>query len=567
VTFDSSGNLFGTTTEGGANSDGTVFEILARGTFPVTVASFNGTDGSDPVAAVTFDSAGNLFGTTSAGGASGDGTIFEIPKGSTSITTLVNFDGANGSNPHAAVTIDSSGNLFGTTVGGGRDSDGTIFEIPRGSLSFTTIASLTGDDGAGLDAPVTFDASGNLFGTTEAGGAAGQGTVFEIAKGSNSVTTVASLSGIEFSPVTAVSFDPDGNLYGTTFIGGLSDNGTLFEIAKGTTSITTIASFDGTNGSSPNSVTFDSNGDLFGTTTQGGVDIRGTLFEIPKGSTSLTTIANFNGTNGYEPSAVTFDSSGDLFGTTEEGAPGYDSGYAAPNDGTVFEVSKGSTSITTVSYFDTVNLTEPESAVMFDSGGDLFGTTVQGGADDDGSVFEIRAGSTVVTTVASFDGDNGANPYAGVTIDSAGNLFGTSENGGAADNGTVFEIANGSTSITTLATFDGANGAFPWGGVTFDSNGNLFGTTVNGGNDQDGTIFEIPKVGASLTSLASFSGTDGANPYDPVTFDSRGNLFGTTNYGGLGYQSGDLFSGDGTVFEMPKGTTSLTLKQAYSLIA
>ena len=114
----------------------------------------------------------------------------------------------------------------------------------------------------------------------------------------------------------------------------------------------------------------------------------------------------------------------------------------------------------------------------------------------DGTVYEIAKGSTAITTLASFTGANGTNPSGGVTFDSSGNLFGTTYAGGVNSDGTVYEIAKGSTAITTLATFTGANGADPVAGVTFDSSGNLFGTTTSGGVNGDGTVYEIAGAGS-----------------------------------------------------------------------
>ena len=126
---DSSGNLYGTAAHGGASNDGTIFE-LAKGSGPITtLASFNGTDGEYPEAALIMDSSGNLYGIAESGGAYGLGKVFELAKGSGSITELASFNiGTDGTNPAGALIMDSSGNLYGTTAYGGPPNDGTIFE-------------------------------------------------------------------------------------------------------------------------------------------------------------------------------------------------------------------------------------------------------------------------------------------------------------------------------------------------------------------------------------------------------------------------------------------------------
>ena len=196
VTLDSSGNLFGTTNLGGANSDGEVFEIV-HGTSSITiVASFNNANGELPRASCTLDSSGNLFGTTEFGGANSDGTVFEIVHGTTAITTLASFNNANGEEPFAGVTLDSSGDLFGATYAGGTNSDGTIFEIVHGTTAITTLASFNNANGQESFAAVTLDSLGNLFGTTELGGSSNDGVIFELPHGTSAIDTLMSFNGI-----------------------------------------------------------------------------------------------------------------------------------------------------------------------------------------------------------------------------------------------------------------------------------------------------------------------------------------------------------------------------------
>jgi uncharacterized repeat protein (TIGR03803 family) len=566
VTFDTSGNLWGTTYGGGANGYGEVFEI-AKGTSVIaTVASFNNTNGANPSAGVTFDTSGNLWGTTYFGGANLNGTVFEIVKGSSTITTVANFNKSTGLSPDAAVTFDTSGNLWGTTIGGGANSDGTVFEIINGSNNITSVASFNGANGETPEAAITFDASGNLWGTTAGGGAynlqsGGYGTVFEIANGSSAITTVASFNYTNgYEPVAPVTFDASGNLWGTTFSGY---NG-VFEIVNGSSTITPVGAFHFTNGASPDAaVTFDSNGNLWGTTSFGGASYSsgilgdGTVFEITQGSSTVTTIASFIETSGQSPkSGLTSDASGNLWGTTYQG------GFNTL--GSVFEIVKGSGTITTIASFNGTNGEYPESGVSFDANGDLWGTTYRGGTgflagtlSGYGTVFEIANGSSAITTIA-FNGTNGANPEAGVTFDAYGNLWGTTYSGASQSSqyGTVFKIANGSNAITTVAGFNSTSELRSEAGVTFDSSGNLWGTALAGGPNNYGAVFEIVKGSIAVTTVANFNGSNGLAPEAGVTFDASGNLWGTT-YGG-GAHSG------GTVYEITKGSSTITDATSFS---
>ncbi len=361
-------------------------------------------------------------------------------------------------------------------------------ESARGQV-LTTIATFNDDDGARVN-NVTIDANGNLFGTTQIGGNYNDGTVWEIAKGSNIITTLASFNGSNgLQPFAGVTIDANGNLYGTTGGGGANNDGTVWEIAKGSNTITTLASFNGSNGLGPSAGVTIANGNLYGTTFGGGANGDGTVWEIAKGSSTITTLASFNGSNGANPQAgVTIDANGNFYGTTNNGG--------ANGDGAVWEIAKGSSTITTLASFNYYNGATPIDNVTIAANGNLYSTAFYGGYGNNGTVWEIAKGSGTITTLASFNGANGANPQSGVTIGANGNLYGTTFLGGGYNNGTVWEMVAGDDLVSTLATFNGANGANPSGGVTLDDNGNLFGTTLIGGDGNEGTVWEIRATSA-----------------------------------------------------------------------
>jgi uncharacterized repeat protein (TIGR03803 family) len=351
------------------------------------IASFNGSNGSDPTGTVAIDSKDNIYGTAQAGGANGQGTVWEIANGTTNITALTTFDLSNGSGnvPSSGVTIDSAGNLYGTTAYGPLvpfTAEGTVWQIASGTSNLTTLASFT-----------VYGSSG-------------------------------------FRPYAGVTIDGSGNLYGTAVFGGANGYGTVWEIAKGTTNLTILGAFNGSNGGGPSAgVTVSAAGNLYGTTGYNGANGDGTVWEIAKGTTNLTALASFNGSIGTS------------------------------------------------------------GGVTIDSAGNLFGTSAGGGANGYGTVWEIAKGTTTLTVLASFNGVNGSFPDGNITIDGAGNLYGTAQTGGANGQGTVWEIANGTTDITALASFTYSNGAGPTGGVTIDAAGNLYGVAQYGGANGDGTVW------------------------------------------------------------------------------
>jgi uncharacterized repeat protein (TIGR03803 family) len=551
LVMDSAGNLYGTTYGGGASGDGTVFE-LAKGSGAITtLASFNGTDGAFPVAGLVLDGSGNLYGTARGGGASNDGTVFEVVKGSGTITTLASFNGSNGSVPVAALALDSQGNLYGTASEGGGYNNGTVFKVVKGSGAITRLASFKGSNGANPYAGVVLDGSGNLYGTAYNGGASGYGTVFELLKGSGTITTLASFGATSgANPAGALVMDGSGNLYGTTLTGGAPNTGTVFELAKGSATITTLATFNGANGADPSAgLLRDAGGNLYGTTYGGGSSGYGTVFEVAQGSGAVSTLASFNATKGNLPQAgLIVDANGNLYGTT--------SGGGAFNDGTVFEVAAGTGTVTVLASFNGTDGAVPAGALVIDALGNLYGTTALGGTRGCGAVFELAAGSGTITTLASFYAAKGQYPQGSLVMDTAGNLYGTAFASGAADDGTVWELPQGATKITTLASFNGADGQYPQAGLTADTHGNLYGTTTQGGAAGDGTVFKVAAGSGTVTTLASFNGTNGANPQGDLVVDSGGDVYGAAATGGA--------AGDGTVFEVAAGSGTITTLASFN---
>ena len=214
-----------------------------------TLASFNGTNGAFPERGLVLDAHGNLFGTVPFGGANGQGAVYELAAGSRTITTLASFNGTNGDRPESDLVLDAHGNLFGTTQFGGANGQGTVFKLAAGSNTITTLASFHGTNGDQPTGSLVRDAHGNLFGATAFGGANGQGTVFKLAAGSNTITTLASFNGTNGDrPTGGLVRDAHGNLFGATAFGGANGQGTVYELAAGSRTITTLASFNGANG-------------------------------------------------------------------------------------------------------------------------------------------------------------------------------------------------------------------------------------------------------------------------------------------------------------------------------
>jgi uncharacterized repeat protein (TIGR03803 family) len=360
VIFDAAGNLYGTCPAGGSTDWGTVFELSPNpdGTWTPSVlytfpscGSPVGPGGGCPLAPVIFDANGNLYGTAVAGGLPGCtvwagygcGVVFELTPnsgGTWSESVLYTFTGgADGANPFAGLVLDATGNLYGTTAGGGTDGYGVVFKLTPGSggnWTESVLHSFTGgDDGAYPQASVIFDAAGNLYGTA-AGGFHGQGVIFKMAPnpdGSWSETVIRTGSRLGSNPYGGLIFDKAGNLYGTVStdkIGGWG-NGAVFELTPnpdGSWTPQLLYRFipGGSDGSNPQAtLTFDSAGNLYGTTVNGGIvncgnySGCGTVFQLrpnSEGGWTERVIHRFVGgeIDGYPYAGVTFDKAGNLYG-------------------------------------------------------------------------------------------------------------------------------------------------------------------------------------------------------------------------------------------------------------
>ncbi len=369
--FDSTGNLYGTTYEGGAYGDpinnlaGVVFELSPKvggGWTEKILHNFNpnGKDGYNPYSGLVFDGSGNLYGTTYEGGTYGGGIAFELTQttgGAWTERIIHNFgvSGEDGLNPHASLILDIAGNLYGTTFYGGSNNSGTVFELMHKAGGGWTEKILhafnnNGTDGALPYASLIFDGLGNLYGTTVEGGPSNCGIVFELSPGASGAWTEPILhnfinDGVDGCvPYSSLIFDRAGSLYGTTAVGGSGLSGTAFELTPTAGGIWTEKALhnftnNGTDGIIPNAgLIFDRDGNLYGTTQQGGTHRGGTLYELRPGAGGVWTeriVHNFSSTltDGYLPyDTPVFDSFGNLYGTTA-----LSSGIGS---GTVFEITR-----------------------------------------------------------------------------------------------------------------------------------------------------------------------------------------------------------------------------------
>jgi uncharacterized repeat protein (TIGR03803 family) len=347
----SDGSFYGTSAHGGTAEYGTIFRVTPESEVTVLL-NFTGTldpaKGAYPHAGLVADAAGLLWGTTSQGGVNGLGTIFKFSPTTGAFTTVVEFNGTNGSTPEAGLVDDGAGHFWGTTSEGGAASAGTVFQIDALTGALTTKVDFTGTGGAAKgSAPkaAVLLYSSFVWGVTSTGGVGNLGTIFKLDPTNNTFTTVVEFTGTNdnakgAAPVAALIKGNHRFLWGTTSSGGATDHGTVFAFDPWANEFDTVIDFDGANGSYPKAPIFsDGSSDrLYGLTSRGGTDDLGTIFEIQEDPLSpvvvptpqiilhlvQTGVVQFTGTSGaakgaYPLAGLSDDGLGGLWGTTSQG--------------------------------------------------------------------------------------------------------------------------------------------------------------------------------------------------------------------------------------------------------
>jgi len=346
-------------------------------------------------------------------------------------------------------------------------------------------------------------------------------------------------SEVDGSQPNGLARDSAGNLYGTTFRGGPSDVGTVFKLEATTHVVTVLYNFthnaDGAMPTGP--VSLDSVGNIYGTTLLGGVGGVGTVFKIDSSGaeTILHAFSNLDADGAFPSDGLIWDPAGNLYGITNAGG--------IHGAGVVFRINTLGRERTLYRFSAIPDRSEPVAGLARDSAGNLYGTTLFGGAYNDGSVFKLARNGTE-TVLHSFSGSaDGALPEAEPILDSVGNVYGTTLVGGSFNKGTVFKI-DSAGNFSIMHSFNGRDGDGPDAGVVLDAAGNLYGNTSQGGFFNFGVVFKIDASGHE-TVLHSFGGgdeADGARPNGRLLLSPDGTVFGSTSDGG--------FHGDGTLFRI-----------------
>ena len=547
---------------------------------PLRVARFQEPPSHPGTGALTVGPDGFYWGTTKDGGTYNAGSVYKVRAGGYHWVTVVSFtfdDGVMpGFQPVGGLVNDGKGFLWGTTTQTEGHGGGTVFKVQATTGSLTTVLKFTrnGVTNKGWRPMGTLmnDGKGFLWGVTWKGGVGGFGTVFKVNIDTGVLTTV-----VEFTkdgatnkgafPQSGLVSDGKGFLWGTTSAGGGGDNfGTVYKVNRLTGVLTTVVKFAKVGGENKGSVpmaglVLDGSGDLWGTTSRGGGHGDGTIYKVNATSGVLTRVLEFTGNgasnSGSVPvSAMVRDDQGFLWGTTTLGG--------AKDEGTVFKVHVATGVLTTVVSVNRDSEVDkgvkPLGELMMDAKGFVWGTTQEGGAGEAGTVYKVNRTKGSLTTVVNF-GSRIRDVYSGLVSDGDGNLWGTSRQGGVNNCGAVFKVNPETREVTRVASLiynyklENHEGANPTAGLVSDGNGFFWGTTENGGGAAlEGTVFKVKADTGVLTTVASFeSRNNGAFPSARLTNDGAGFFWGSTQQTRSG-EAGNF----GTIFKVNIQTGALS---------
>ena len=498
------GNFYGMTSSGGTFNYGTIFKATPTGIVTVLRHLNYATDGANPYGELIKGADGNFYGLTNVGGTSGYGTIFKITPAGT-FTVIKHLVSANGSNPRGHLVIGADGNFYGATYAGGANGYGTIFKMtPAGIL--TVLHSLSSAaDGANCYGSLVKGSDNNFYGTTNGGGTTGQGTIFKITPAG--VYTVlrqmnqATDGGHSQSDLIQAT---DGNFYGMAYSGGPNFSGTIFKITP-TGTFTLLRSLVSANGINPyGSLLQGTDGNFYGTTSSSGANSGGTIFKITPAGTLTVLHALLPTTEGGNPrGSLVRGNDGNYYGLTNTGGTNF--------FGSLFKITSTGVFTVLTGFNGAIIGDAPNESLIQATDFAFYGTTLNGGTNNQGTIFKICGG--VYSVLHSFKTTTeGGLPKGSLVQATDGNFYGITSTGGTSNSGTIFKITSAGIFTVLHHLVSASEGNLAQGSLIQGADGYLYGFTSAGGTSNSGTVFKISTAGALRVIRQLVSSTDGSNP-------------------------------------------------------
>ncbi|NVK66566.1 MAG: T9SS type A sorting domain-containing protein [Flavobacteriales bacterium] len=550
---------WGTTSEGGNANGGTLFNTDDSGNNYGVVYHFEKALGSQPTSDLVENDNGRFYGTTQYGGPNGHGILFEFDPNTSNYSVVTTFNASTtGKWPTGSLIKASNGNFYGMTSQGGTDNFGTIFELDPTTNTLTKKLDFDGTNQGKYPAGSFYEANnGKLYATSSAGGAFDLGVLFEYDYTTNSLVKLFDFNSTQGeSPFGNVIQHSDDKLYGMTYEGGGNNYGVVFSYDLSSDTYTVVHSFNGNTGRNPfGNLIEGSNGNLFGLTELGGTTstLAGSLFEFDPTTSTYTQKVNFDLVPSNRPMGSLIEvSNGVFYGTTRYG------GMASMDLGTLFEYNS-TTDVFEVKFtFDgTANGSRPHCSLIKATDGKLYGTTKEGGMNNEGTLFQYDHLTETFTKVLDFESyHHGKTPLGEVVQAPNGLLYGTTFEGGMNNLGVLFEWNPNSNSYTKKVDFNGLeNGENPVESPFLASNGKFYGLTASGGLNDRGVLYEWDPNLELLTKKYDFSTASGYFPLGNLVEANNGKLYGLTGYGG----AADF----GVLFEYDLNTNTYTIKAEF----
>ena len=535
--------LYGLTLMGGTKNNGILFNIKPDGTGFTKIFEFDGlANGGSPNGSLISDGT-FLYGMTREGGANYVGTIFKIKPDGTSFSKLLDFTrAANGAYPKGSLISDGVF-LYGMTLVGGTSDFGTLFKIKTDGTEFEKLLNFDGLANGGSPNGSLISDGIFLYGMTSAGGSSNAGSIFKIKPDGLEYGKLFDFhSSTNGKSSTSTLFSDGIFLYGTTNYGGKKNMGTIFKIKPDGSGFTKLYDFTGSaNGSLPWSSLISDGIFLYGMTLYGGTNGMGTIFKIKPDGSGFTKLYDFTGSaSGRNPYGSLFSDGIYLYGMT--------SSDGAKHGGTIFRIMPDGTGFVILLDFDDVKTGSSPWSTLISDGTFLYGMTEYGGSNGSGTIFKIKPNGSGFAKLLDFDNSSNGSTPDGSLISDGTFLYGMTLFGGTNNNGTIFKIMPDGTGFAKLLDFENkTNGKNPYGSLISDGTF-LYGMTTFGGIDDKGTLFKIKPDGTAFSKLLDFAGeTNGSNPYNSLIYDGN-YLYGTTFRGGYGNL--------GTVFKYQIGSTT-----------
>lgn len=511
------GKMIGVAQAGGTAGFGTVYQIGTASPYTYTVIQqLDATTGSRPAwgGLVEGPVANVLYGTTTEGGANSFGSVYKVDVSAATATFAKVFDisTANMPNVNARLTRGANGQLYGTSLSGGTGNTGVLFSFNTTTNTATVLGPL---NPAGLSAsygPV-FEEGGQFYGLTEYGGSADAGAMYRFNPSGNSFQTLVSFSASDgAAPHGRLLAASNGLYYGLAYNGGASSSGSLFSYNPTTSTFTKRFDLNSTLGQFPEGTLVEVGGKLYGLCAFGGANGGGTVIEYDPATNALTKKVDLSTSTGINPmGGFLVAGNGSLYTTLRSGGTN--------GAGTLIRYTPGATTVTVLHNFvPATSGQSPHGRLMQASNGLVYGTTWAQGQYGSGTLFSFNTTSNALTVLYSFDGLQGGDPLGDLMQASNGRLYGTCSDEGLYQFGCIYSWNISSNTYTEEYDMVAADGKHSSSNLVQGIDGQLYGTCKEGGPSvETGTIFRFNPTTSVYTRLRTMDATSGYYPYDGLT--------------------------------------------------